>query len=523
MWLAYGNRGIDRLDIATRQITHFRHDPQDPTSLPVDDIRSIDVGADGILWLTSEQHGLVRFDSARGQFTHYQNDPQDPESIPKSFGFRRVPLKDGRLLEVHITDSTGANFFNPATGKNEHQPTNPGHPFGVYAGAVHAAMEDRDGRLWRVNANGLAQVYDPLAVPFTLYKHEPGNKEGLGGHAPIRVVENSLGQIWIGLFGQGLDLLDPSTGKFKNFRHDPNDPQSIQHNYPASLFEDAQGNFYVSTPVGLSLFDKRTHKVIRRLTNNTLFFTIRQDVHDPDVLWGVGWAKGLCSYHRVTDAVNCFLHDRQNPDSLATDTVLRFIIDKDDPHIFWLPTWGGGLDRFDKRTGKFSHHVASRDAEETISTNTVYDVLEDRQGRMWVATANGFNRFDKKTGTFKRFMRRTGFPADVVHNVLEDDSGMLWLGSDAGLIRFDPGSEKVIRVYTTEDGVHSNEFFATANGKTRDGRLWFSGFKGLTVVDPAHLPANPHLPPVYLTSVRVDGAEIHPGSAFERVRSLVFN
>ncbi|HVR53280.1 MAG TPA: response regulator, partial [Pseudorhodoferax sp.] len=167
--------------------------------------------------------------------------------------------------------------------------------------------------------------------------------------------------------------------------------------------------------------------------------------------------------------------------------------------------------------------VSRRDARDTISSNTVYDVMQDAQGRMWVGTANGFNRFDKKTGTFKRFMRDSGFPADVVHNILQDRSGMLWLGSDAGLIRFDPSSETVLKVYTVEDGVHSTEFFATANGQTRDGRLWFSGFKGLTVVDPAKLPANPQRPPVYLTSVRVDGQEIHPGSAFERVRSLVFN
>ena len=102
----------------------------------------------------------------------------------------------------------------------------------------------------------------------------------------------------------------------------------------------------------------------------------------------------------------------------------------------------------------------------------------------------------------------------------EDDYGKLWIPTDAGLIRFDPEASRVMRIYTVEDGLHSTQFFDNSGTKTSDGRLWFGGFKGLTVVDPSALVSNPQKPVVYLTSVRIGGEEIKPCKAFEKLDQL---
>ncbi|RQO59355.1 hypothetical protein DBR47_11960 [Paucibacter sp. KBW04] len=520
LWLAYKDKGLDKLDIASGRVQHFVHDRRDPNSLPVDDILAITSTGPDVLWLSSESNGLVRFDLRTQRFKHFPIQEKVAGGIPKLKVYYWKALKDGRLVALQSTESAGLVIFDPKTEQVDILPPRPGLPYALGDGAVSIAQEDRDGRLWLSSSGGVVKVSDPRALALELFKHDPNDRHSMVSDTVIPIFEDSLGQLWVGSFGSGLDLLDRSSGKFQHFVHSSADPNSLPHDYPCGFFEDSAGNFYVSTFSGLTLFDKKRHRVIQHLTSNTSFYALRQDPQDPELLWGSGWTQGFCSFNKKTLALACHRHDDKDPDSLANDTSLRFIIDRDDPQLFWIPTWGGGLDRFDKRTGKFKHYRSDRGNSDTISSNTVHDVLEDSQGRFWVATGNGFNLFDKHTGKFKRLMRADGFPATVVHNVQEDRLGFLWLASDEGLIRFDPNRQTVIKVYTSEDGLHSNELFNSSAAQTRDGKLWYGGFKGLNVLDPSHLPSNSSPLKVLLTGLRQEGKELEQGVALEHLQSL---
>ena len=85
--------------------------------------------------------------------------------------------------------------------------------------------------------------------------------------------------------------------------------------------------------------------------------------------------------------------------------------------------------------------------------------MEDSRGNFWVATDRGLNKFDKHTGKFKRYDKNVGFDAKIVHNILEDRSGRLWMGTNIGLVMLDIDREQVVKIYTTEDGLHSHDFF----------------------------------------------------------------
>ncbi len=523
LWITYAPSaaGFSCLDLASGTFTHFRHDPKNPASLPDDDLRSVNVDLKGKIWLGRNSGGLICYDPDLQRFTSYGHDKDEPSSIPPTQEWRRYHLKSGQLTQLTSTQDIGLNLFDPATGRNHYYAHDSANPYSVGQGAIIGALEDRDGKLWLAHNSGIIRVHDQYAVQMSLYKNSPVKAGSLDGNSPIPVFQDRQGTVWIGLFGAGLERYNPATDDFTHFRRNPDDASTIPADYPCGFHEDELGNFYVSTFGALCLFDRQAGKVSRVLLRSTNFYTIRQDPADLDVLWMNGWDQGLCRYHRKTGDLTKFLHQAGKPDSIAANTNLRFIIDKDDPGIFWLATWGGGLDRFDKRSESFTHFVHDPAKPDSISSNGVNDVLEDSRGRFWVATTRGLNLLDKKSGKFQCLGERLGLPTNLnVQSLIEDDLHQLWLLSDQGLIRFDPVQLKAQRTYSRADGLHSTDFFPTAQTKTRDGKLWIAGFKGLSVFDPALLKANPILPQIQLTSIRRNGVELAPGFAREKLRQV---
>ncbi|GAB5410866.1 MAG: hypothetical protein BalsKO_32310 [Balneolaceae bacterium] len=81
-----------------------------------------------------------------------------------------------------------------------------------------------------------------------------------------------------------------------------------------------------------------------------------------------------------------------------------------------------------------------------LSNNIVYDVYQDHQGYIWVATENGLNRFDAYN--FEVFSHElsdsTSISSNIVRTVFEDRAGNLWIGTQQGLDLFERESESFI-------------------------------------------------------------------------------
>lgn len=77
--------------------------------------------------------------------------------------------------------------------------------------------------------------------------------------------------------------------------------------------------------------------------------------------------------------------------------------------------------------------------EEGMSRATVFDITQDKQGFMWIATNDGLNRFDGYE--FKIYRNNSvdkhSIGSDVIKTVVCDRQGRLWIGTDKTLTYYD--------------------------------------------------------------------------------------
>ncbi|HMR85080.1 MAG TPA: two-component regulator propeller domain-containing protein, partial [Niabella sp.] len=71
-----------------------------------------------------------------------------------------------------------------------------------------------------------------------------------------------------------------------------------------------------------------------------------------------------------------------------------------------------------------------------LSQGMINDMLQDKEGFIWIATKGGLNRYDGYS--FKVFTNdpqdTTSISSNAVSNLLEDSKGRLWVGTyDGGI------------------------------------------------------------------------------------------
>jgi signal transduction histidine kinase/ligand-binding sensor domain-containing protein len=107
----------------------------------------------------------------------------------------------------------------------------------------------------------------------------------------------------------------------------------------------------------------------------------------------------------------------------------------------WFATAEHGV--FLTRRGSHVEHFYQASG---LSSDRTWDIYEDREGNIWVATQNGLNRL--RPDKFVTYTERDGLRSVTPSQLAPSSDGRLWIGSTAGLELFD-GKKSVL--------VHGNE------------------------------------------------------------------
>jgi ligand-binding sensor domain-containing protein len=155
---------------------------------------------------------------------------------------------------------------------------------------------------------------------------------------------------------------------------------------------------------------------------------------DGDVVW-VGTSGGLVRYDTRGDDYKLF--DARS--GLLSNGV--FYVGRINNRLA-VGTYGGGLSLMDPKTQAWETY----NVPEGLGDAFVYDVLQAKNGDLWIATWSGVNRV--RGGDLKDRSKwelhtvestKGGLPNDWVYGLAEGKDGEMWLGTEGGLARFKDG------------------------------------------------------------------------------------
>jgi len=121
------------------------------------------------------------------------------------------------------------------------------------------------------------------------------------------------------------------------------------------------------------------------------------------------------------------------------------------------------INRLSAQEKKFHHFTTS----EGLSYNTIYDIDQDQQGFIWIATGEGLNRYDSYG--FKQYYSDTtslSLPSNEVKSLLVTKKGKLFAGTSRGLSLFNPEYDSFFNIDFGKLKLGSiHDIFETLKGK----------------------------------------------------------
>lgn len=135
----------------------------------------------------------------------------------------------------------------------------------------------------------------------------------------------------------------------------------------------------------------------------------------------------------------------------------------------------------------------------------------------------GFCIFHPESETFTSYNSTNGLPSDVVYQIVEDKEGQLWLTTNNGLVCFQPNTE-AMKVYTTANGLLGDQFNYRSSFEDENGMIYFGGIDGFIAFNPKDFSENKNLPTVVITDFLLFNKEVYadePNSPLEK--SITFS
>jgi signal transduction histidine kinase/ligand-binding sensor domain-containing protein len=508
IWIGSLSPGITRFDPRTSVFTKYE---DKAVGFGGFSYKSVYIDKEDKIWIATDGIGFFSYDPAADKFEHF-GIKGDGKGTNLNFVLDIIP-EDDRFLLLAV-DQGGINRFDKLSKTFDYIMYKDSNDAGLNNNGVWCFYRDREGILWIGTSGGGINYYYPKKERFNLFKHNSNNPKSLSYNFVGNFYEDHLGLIWIGTDGGGISVLDPKTGEFEIFKHDPANPYSISGNVIRGIAEDKNHDMWIGT-----------------------------------------WDAGLNRYNRKTGRFTRYLPDEKNPSSISDKTIWNLFIDHN--NTLWISIYNVGIDLFEIGKGVTRRFRPDPGNPRSISGNNSWFFYEDDEKNIWICTQNGLDLFDNITHSFKVFhfpdndigsfyKDRSGYiwvgsntkglfmcnkdgtilktfdisnilPNNRIQAITQDKNGDIWISTNNGICRLNPEINK-IRNYSKEDGLQGDQFYQQSFLKTREGELYFGGYRGFNSFNPDSLKDNTFIPPVYITDFQIFNKPVVyavPGAQFQ--------
>lgn len=417
------------------------------------------------------------------------------------------------------TYSTGLARYEESTDSFKIIPSKPWMPTGIPSVILTNLFQDNTGKIWGTSRKG-AFFFDPENNLFESII--PGNSSDAEEYTlnARACVESADGKLWLGT-GNGLYCMDPGSGKSQFFGNVPGKPNVLQDNSVRSLFIDASGDLWIGTSKGVNRMRAGSTKIEFLGEKEGLPNVVTKAIYQSKdgTMWVANYSPSGHCYRPPGEKK--FRPLSEHPVLAPYQGSYGQCIMEDRHGRIWFGLDGGGLNFFDPNLNIAKHWSKTPTNDSTLLDNNVFNLTEDTQGRIWLATMEGISVIDPTTFHFTHFNTSTGLPTNRYLNIRADQENRIWVGTGHGLFLLN-NSGQLIRQFNKVDGLVEDDFTDRPSSQLKNGRFIFPTTRGFLSFSPEKYKVPKMEMPLMLSEIRVFNKPYATGVNTESLESISF-
>jgi ligand-binding sensor domain-containing protein/two-component sensor histidine kinase len=369
-------------------------------------------------------------------------------------------FRDGKYIWVGTSDGLDKLSFSPFDLFNSSNS-------GIY-NTVLAFTVDMKERIWITTYSGL-YLFDHatgIHIPFQLGDGPNSLTHGDQGVATIAARGD---QLWIGFFQGGVKMLDTVSGA--------------------------------------------SHTVTLGRENTIAVTRILADDDSEDV-WIATYDRGLFRWTAEET------HSYYESQSLAEKTVTLLFRSKSD---IFLAVSQNRVYQHNPKTDRFNRIRFEFDLGEIQPV--IYSFAQAYNGDILIGTKDhGLFIWSRSAQLENQFVLQAtveggGLTSSSIYGIEVDSESNLWCSTQNGIVKLD-SKGRLIKRFTTADGLQGNDFALGASFTSRDGLIYFGGANGYNRFDPTEIDIDRTEPAMRMTSISLPKPDDRNTGAVDKLKSL---
>ncbi len=248
LWIG-NKKGLYISRLKVEKFQSYFHIEGDSSSLPNKPIFSLHIDTDDDLWVPTYGGGLVRMSIPDGRITTYT---RGKERTPgRLFSDDLLSVMESSDQTLWVGSEVGLHSAR-RTGNKELSFTFHPNPLSGETYVYHT-LEREDHKLWVGTPRGL-YVFDPQTTVFSAYPAENSIEDA------VLFIRQDGPILWVGTARNGMISYHTETKERHQYLADPRDSTAISNNRVNHIQRDPGGWYWVSTSIGLNLFDPEARK-----------------------------------------------------------------------------------------------------------------------------------------------------------------------------------------------------------------------------------------------------------------------
>ena len=397
---------------------------------------------DGETWVGLTGYGLMHLDRTSGEFKTYEL--VTTRSAPH---LTREELFYYNTAQNFWQDETGLFWcatsddlytFDPQTGETRSHRFHKIAPTGFWQNQAYALLPEGDS-LWVGGWGSGLRRYHRKTGEWKQYLWEKDSPAPDAINVVNKIIRKSATELWITSADRGLGIFNTQTETFRFLHEHPQDFPGFPEGNMDDLLVDRQGNLWLDQGgqlLRMQLKDRQFQFISvrsdRPVSREYSWISVMMDERDgPLRLIGLSAGDGLRVVDRDTGNTTVPGFTVQ-PGAEESSWQVRDLLQCRDGTIWVLGRHL--LYRFDPQTKQLELPPQPPVYSPETGSNFYTQIAEDGRGDLWLGTSlYGLFRYSPDTGETKHFMPEAGragaLPTNVIGVVHADGQGRIWFGS----------------------------------------------------------------------------------------------